>query len=117
MIKAIMYLLIKVFLVDLLIFAVVAWVCWPTDNESGYGSLASGLFIAGALVMIIGMLSFSGSAGRSGRFDNYYKSYGNSEDTYKRILLNEGLIGDSYNFVLVSALAGGILLLIAYLIS
>lgn len=117
MLKKITYFLVKVSLVDLVIFLVVAWVCWPTNGERGYESLASGLFIAGALVIVIGTLSFIGSSGREGRFDNYYKFDPSPEDKYRRILLNEGLIDDSYNFGIFSAVAGCLLLLIAYLIS
>jgi hypothetical protein len=104
----------SIILTDIAICAIVALICrlgWRTlDN------FPTGIFIAGTILIIAGAFIYIGSSGREGLFDSYYKYAKDSEEAYKRTIINIELLEGSTNFALFVSFAGTFLILLSFLL-
>ncbi len=79
--------------------------------------VSKALLVVGAIVTIIGTLSFVGSTGRGGLFDSQYKYAENTEAQYRRVRINIDLLDSSYRFAAFATVAGILLLVCSFVFS
>ncbi len=77
---------------------------------------ANGLFIAGAIIVIIGTLSSFGSNKIIGNINYRNAQTVGSEGLTKRYYRDIKMIDDSYGFVVFASICGGALMLLSALI-
>jgi len=105
----------KVMVLDFVISVIVAIICWMGGLRSIY-YYANGLFIAGSIIVIIGSLSGLGSHNRLGDMNYYKAKAASSEGVMKSMSDDMQQINNSGSFAVFTAISGGTLMLLSFII-
>ena len=101
-------------LVDLVVIAIIAIIGWWsgwTDIED----FQKAIYIAGMLVVGLGLLGIKGNLDMSRSFEYQYSMSVTKDDSWKRTQQTLLDLAQSYSFMLIMFIAGGVCLLIGWL--
>ena len=98
-------------LIDLVLIAVVAGIGWWT-GWTDQDNFKTAIQVAGLVVIGLGLLGIKGNQGMSRSFEYQSSMSVSDKDSWERTLLD---LAQSYSFMLIMFIAGGVCLLIGWL--
>lgn len=101
--------------IDLIVSLIVGLICWLCGWRSSY-YYGNGLFIAGAFIVVLGCLSVIGSHSTAGDLEYQNVRTTSAEGISKRFQQDLQLIAGSYHFLIVTSIAGLILIVLSVVV-